>query len=81
MKDNLNILMKLLFLELTLKTWQKLMWKFQSLSILLKMFLFVFGLFAVTFLIYFFNLDMKATSMIEPFFIKHYDNMERKYYL
>ncbi|MBQ1642601.1 MAG: hypothetical protein II441_05240 [Oscillospiraceae bacterium] len=51
------------------------------LSILLKIFLFVFGLFAVTFLIYFFNLDMKATSMIEPFFIKHYDNMERKYYL
>lgn len=51
------------------------------LSFLLKIFLFVFGLFAVTFLIYFFNLDMKATSMIEPFFIKHYDNMERKYYL
>ena len=47
----------------------------------MKIFLFVFGLFAVTFLIYFFNLDMKATSMIEPFFIKHYDNMERKYYL
>lgn len=51
------------------------------LKILLKIFLCVFGLFAVTFLIYFFNLDMKATSMIEPFFIKHYDNMERKYYL
>ena len=51
------------------------------LKILLKVFLCVFGLFAVTFLIYFFNLDMKATSMIEPFLIKHYDNMERKYYL
>lgn len=51
------------------------------LIILLKIFLCVFGLFAVTFLIYFFNLDMKATSMIEPFLIKHYDNMERKYYL
>ena len=41
----------------------------------------VLGFFVVTFTIYFFNLDMKATSMIEPFFIKHYDNMERKYYL
>jgi hypothetical protein len=24
---------------------------------------------------------MKATSLLEPLFIKHYDSMERKYYL
>ena len=35
------------------------------------------GLFAVTFLVYFFNLDMKLTSKIEPFLLKHYDKMER----
>lgn len=39
------------------------------------------GFFIVTFTIYFFNLDMKATSLLEPLFIKHYDSMERKYYL
>ncbi len=33
--------------------------------------------FAVTFLVYFFNLDMKLTSSIEPFLIEHYDNMPR----
>ena len=39
------------------------------------------GFFVVTFTVYFFNLDMKATSLLEPLFIKHYDSMERKYYL
>lgn len=37
--------------------------------------------FAVTFTIYFFNLDMKATSKIEPFLLRHYDRMPRKQYL
>ena len=37
--------------------------------------------FAVTFTIYFFNLDMKATAMLEPFFEKHYDSLERKQYI
>jgi len=37
--------------------------------------------FAVTFVVYFFNLDMKLTSKIEPFLIKHYDTMPRNTYL
>ena len=39
------------------------------------------GFFAVTFIVYFFNLDMKLTSSIEPFLIKHYDNMPRNTHL
>lgn len=37
--------------------------------------------FAVTFPIYFFNLDMKAASLIEPILLKHYDTMPRNRYL
>jgi hypothetical protein len=37
--------------------------------------------FAVTFVVYFFNLDMKLTSKIEPFLIKHYDTMPRNTYI
>ncbi len=43
--------------------------------------LFVLGFFVVTFTIYFFNLDMKATAMLEPFFEKWYDKLERKQYI
>ena len=39
------------------------------------------GLFAVTFAVYFFNLDMKLTSKIEPFMLKHYDRIERDQHL
>ncbi len=39
------------------------------------------GFFVVTFTIYFFNLDMKTTAMLEPFFAKHYDELPRKQYL
>lgn len=39
------------------------------------------GFFVVTFTIYFFNLDMKATAMVEPFLEKWYDRLERKQYL
>ena len=39
------------------------------------------GFFAVTFTVYFFNLDMKLTSMIEPFLLKHYDRIERNQHL
>ena len=35
------------------------------------------GIFVTLFSIYFFNLDMKLTSAIEPFLIKHYDRMPR----
>lgn len=37
--------------------------------------------FVVTFTIYFFNLDMKAASLIEPILLKHYDTMPRNRYL
>ena len=39
------------------------------------------GLFVLTFLIYFFNLDMKLTSMLAPLFEKHYDKIDRDKHL
>lgn len=39
------------------------------------------SLFAVTFTVYFFNLDMKLTAAIEPLLIKHYDKIERDTHL
>ena len=51
------------------------------LSILAKLLLAALGFFVVSFTIYFFNLDMKATAMLEPFFEKWYDHLERKQYL
>ena len=34
--------------------------------------------FVVTFVVYFFNLDMKLTSALEPLLAKGYDKRERK---
>ena len=48
---------------------------------LLMLLLAVFSLFAVTFTIYFFNLDMKATALVEPWFKNHYDNLKRDQYI
>ena len=40
------------------------------------------GFFAVTFLIYFFNLDMKfLSSCVEPILLRHYDRIPRKHYI
>ena len=39
------------------------------------------GFFVVTFTIYFFNLDMKATSLLEPLLEKWYDHLEHNTYL
>ena len=39
------------------------------------------GAFAVTFTVYFFNLDMKLLSSIEPLLIRHYDRMPRNQHL
>ena len=39
------------------------------------------GFFVVTFTVYFFNLDMKATSLIAPLLEKWYDRLERKTYI
>jgi hypothetical protein len=52
-----------------------------ALKILLGIVLGALGFFAVTFIIYFFNLDMKATSMLAPFLEKWFDKMDRKQYL
>ena len=51
------------------------------LSVLLKLAIAGGIFFVVTFVIYFFNLDMKATSMLEPFLEKWYDKLERKQYI
>ncbi len=53
----------------------------KPLKIVLKLILALFGLFAVTFTVYIFNLDMKLTAMIEPFLLKHYDKIERDKHL
>ena len=55
--------------------------KRKMMKVLLNLFLLVTGLFVVTFTVYFFNLDMKLTSMIEPFLLKHYDRIERNQHL
>ena len=41
----------------------------------------VLGFFVVTFTIYIFNLDMKATSLLAPFLEKWYDHLEHKQYI
>ena len=41
----------------------------------------VLAFFVVTFTIYFFNLDMKATSLLAPWLEKWYDHLEHNQYL
>lgn len=41
----------------------------------------VLGLFVLTFTVYFFNLDMKLTAALAPWFDKHYDRVERDRHL
>ena len=41
----------------------------------------ILGFFVVTFTIYFFNLDMKATALLAPFLEKWYDRMEHNQYI
>lgn len=38
-------------------------------------------LFVLSFLVYFFNLDMKLTAALAPFFDKHYDKVNRDKHL
>ena len=52
-----------------------------ALKILLGIVLGALGFFAVTFIIYFFNLDMKATSLLAPLLEKWYDRLDRKQYI
>ena len=39
------------------------------------------GAFVVTFVVYFWNLDMKLTSVMEGILLKHYDRSERNQHL
>ena len=41
----------------------------------------VLGFFVVTFTVYIFNLDMKATSLLAPLLEKWYDHLEHKQYI
>lgn len=47
----------------------------------LYLLLVVLGFFVVTFTVYFFNLDMKATAMLAPWLEKWYNHLERKQYI
>lgn len=48
---------------------------------LCKLLLFVLSFIAVTFVIYFFNLDMKLTSKMEPILFHFYDRVKRDQHL
>ena len=41
----------------------------------------VAALFVLTFVVYFFNLDMKLTAALEPIFLNHYDKIKRDRHL
>ena len=51
------------------------------LTILLIAVIVVAALFVLTFTVYFFNLDMKLTALMEPIFLKHYDKIKRDTHL
>lgn len=51
------------------------------LKVLLRLVAVALGFFVVTFTIYFFNLDMKATSLLAPWLEKWYDHLEHNQYL
>ena len=50
-------------------------------KLLLKLLLAALVFFVVTFTMYMFNLDMKATAMIAPLLEKWYDRVPRKQYI
>ena len=47
----------------------------KSLAVILVVFV---CLFVLSFIVYFFNLDMKLTSALQPVLEKHYDNIKRE---
>ena len=55
--------------------------KCKLLKALLGVSLRALGAFVVTFVIYFWNLDMKLTSVMEGILLKHYDRIERNQHL
>ena len=50
-------------------------------KLLLRLLLVILGFFAVTFTVYFFNLDMKATALLAPLLEKWYDHLEHNQYI
>ena len=50
-------------------------------KLLLKLVLAAAAFFVVTFTVYMFNLDMKATSLLAPLLEKWYDRLPRKQYI
>lgn len=55
--------------------------KKKLLKLVIKLVGIAFSFFAVTFLIYFFNLDMKLTAAMEPILFKVYDLIKRDQHL
>ena len=51
------------------------------LKLLLKLLAVALGFFVVTFTVYIFNLDMKATALLAPLLEKWYDHLEHKQYI
>lgn len=50
-------------------------------KLLLKLLLILVSFVAVTFVVYFFNLDMKLTAAMEPILFKFYDRVKRDQHL
>lgn len=50
-------------------------------KLLLKLMLILVSFVAVTFVVYFFNLDMKLTAAMEPILFKFYDRVKRDQHL
>ena len=50
----------------------------KALKIVLKIFLVIFALFTGTFIVYFFNLDMKLTAKMEPLLYWFYDKKVKR---
>ena len=50
-------------------------------KLLLKLLLILVSFIAVTFVVYFFNLDMKLTAAMEPILFKFYDRVKRDQHL
>lgn len=50
-------------------------------KLLLKLLLILISFVAVTFVVYFFNLDMKLTAAMEPILFKFYDRVKRDQHL
>lgn len=51
------------------------------LNVILIIAIVIVCLFVLSFIVYFFNLDMKLTAKLEPLFLRHYDKIKRDKHL